>query len=88
MGAFGQRVERGHAAGQPHGRRQVAARLGHGRGRAETVCETVAQLIAAFEHPVVVDAGQQLRRAAIQCRLRLAGVQQPLDLIHVGPDLG
>jgi hypothetical protein len=88
MGRLSQGIERGHAAGQPHGRRQVAARLGRGRGRAETVGETVAQLIAAFEHPVVVEAGQQLRRAALERRLRLAGRQQPLDLTDVGPGIG
>jgi hypothetical protein len=72
----------------PHGSLQVAGRLGRRRGHAKTICNSAPQLIALLEHPVVVEAGQQLGGTAIQRRLQVAGYQQPLDLIHVRPNLG
>ena len=88
VGRLGERIERGHPAGQVRGALELALFLRTRRGVGETLCETVPQLIATLEDPVVVEARQQFGRTALKRRLHLAGGQQLRDVVDIRADLG
>ena len=82
---LGVRVQRDLLTRQPDGRGAVAARLGRIGERAQPRGQALAVRVALGQHPVLLEAGQQLAVAQRERLLGPARREQRLDLARVDP---
>ena len=80
-------IQRDEAVAEADRVLQAALALGARRRVGQAARQPIAQFVALLQDPIVVEPGKQLGRAALERLLRLAGEQQPLDLIEIGANL-